>query len=105
MPGIEKLPRTSREFVEEGFERGKKAGRPIPIGPQSGGGGSSLDIGGKRDDGGLENADQKQLDRELAATGRQERTGLPDKPEAGGGAKMDKGTSLPDSTTPGKTQS
>ena len=90
-------PRSAREVVDQVHERGQQAATPRPQGFQSGRGGNPLNIGGRRDDGGLENADQKQLDRELAAAvGRQERSGLPDKPDAGGGAKLDKGTSLSD---------
>jgi len=50
--------------------------------------------------GGTENTDQKQLDRERAAIGSGDRPCLADKADAGGGSKLDKGTSLPDSTTP-----
>ncbi len=89
-------PRSAKEVADHAHKSAEEF-KPRPQGFQSGRGGTPLDIGGRRDDGGLENADQKQLDGELAAAvGRQDRPGLPDKPDAGGGAKMDKGTSLSD---------
>jgi hypothetical protein len=87
-------PRTAKEVADQGHRSAEQA-KPKPQGFQSGRGGNALNIGGGRDDGGTENSDQKQLDRELAAAvGRQDRPGLPDKPAAGGGDKLDKGTSL-----------
>ncbi len=98
-------PRTAKEVVDQAHKSGEEF-KPRPQGFQSGSGGKPLNIGGGRDDGGPENADQQQLDRELAAAvGRQDRPGLPDKPEAGGAAKLDKGTSLSDPSTSSSTPS
>jgi hypothetical protein len=91
-------PRTAKELADHGHRSAEDA-KPRPQGFQAGRGGTPLEIGGRRDDGGLENADQRQLDRETAAIGREDRPGLPDKPDAGGAAKLEKGTSLSDNAS------
>lgn len=98
----DKLQKSAGEHGMKGPGRG--GGGPASPAPVGGGARSDADRGPVGE--GLENADQKQLDRELAAIGRQDRPGLPDKDDAGGGAKLEKGTTLSDSTAgagnPGK---
>jgi hypothetical protein len=93
--------KSAGDHAMKGPSRAGPTVTPSPVG-----GGRGTDLGRERD--GVDNAEQRQLDQEAAAAvGRQERTGLPDKPDAGGGAKMEKGTSLGDSgvsgTDPGKS--
>jgi hypothetical protein len=55
-------------------------------------GGAVTGVRGGRADGGRENADQKQLDRELAsAVGREDWPGLPDQQDAGGRVQAEEG--------------
>jgi hypothetical protein len=97
MPG-DKPARSAQELADKWQKEAGAIGRkgPEKAGPQvtpaAAGGGSSQDLGRERE--GVDNSEQRQLDRERAAIGRQDRPGLPDKPDAGGGAKLEKGTSL-----------
>jgi hypothetical protein len=88
----DKLQKSAGEHGMKGPGRGAVVASPAPVG-----GGGDADRGPVGE--GLENAEQNQLDRELAAIGRQDRPGLPAKPDAGGGAKLEKGTTLSDGTS------
>lgn len=102
MPG-DKPARSAQEFADKRAHEADAIGRkgPEEAGPQVTsapvGGGPGQDLGRERE--GVDNTEQQQLDRELAAIGRQDRPGLPDKPDAGGGATLEKGTSLSNNTT------
>jgi hypothetical protein len=103
MPSDKPPPRTApeqaKQWRDEVNDAAAKAAIPKPQGGQPGGGGTPLNLGERGDDGGLENSEQRQLDRELAAIGREERPGLPDKSGSGGENQVAKGTSLTDNST------
>lgn len=83
-----------KSAAEHGLKGPSRAGPTVTPAPV--GGGARTDLGRERD--GVDNAEQHQLDREAAALGRQDRPELPHKPDAGGGAQLEKGTSLSDSS-------